>query len=391
MKLHTTKRITDKLKAITYARQTANTVNALLTTSMVESAVVPTEEGVRQLRDAAAKLKENSNTSLSEESLMMMLLIEKILSPVFKQDDPALGPIMPLICSESRIFDPLEAAKNSYISNIEFEDQQCDDFKLEYRKFAPFELSMYNSPFRVKDYCFDIPRICCFNDEFKFPAISRKSTKSVWMSITPNEIVTMSPSIKKAAGKVLTLGCGMGYYAYMTSLKDEVESVDIVENDEAVIDMFRTYILPQFENKDKINIIRADAVEFLKNITDGEYDHCFADIWTGIQDIEPYFAVKEASRGLKKTRMDFWIEESFASYFSNFVYMEIMDAYRRDNNLEVDKEKKLFKHEYERKVLNYIHRLLNDVEITKPEEIEYYMNPQNIIKLIGKKNITYFK
>ena len=73
------------------------------------------------------------------------------------------------------------------------------------------------------------------------------------MSISPNEVFTMDQPIKKAKGKVLTLGCGMGYFAYMVSLKEDVESITIVELEQSVINLFEIYLLPQFENKDKIN------------------------------------------------------------------------------------------------------------------------------------------
>ena len=43
--------------------------------------------------------------------------------------------------------------------------------------------------------------------------------------------------------------------------------------------LFEKHILPQFENKEKITVVKADAIEFMKNISDGEYDYCFADIW----------------------------------------------------------------------------------------------------------------
>lgn len=105
--------------------------------------------------------------------------------------------------------------------------------------------------------------------------------------MSPNEVFTMEKPIKNAKGKVLTLGCGMGYFAYMASIKEDVESITIIELEQNVIDLFEKCILPQFENKDKIKIVKADAVEYLRNTEDGVYDYCFADIWIGIEDIAP--------------------------------------------------------------------------------------------------------
>ena len=43
------------------------------------------------------------------------------------------------------------------------------------------------------------------------------------MSLNPYEIRTMENAIITARGKVLTLGLGLGYYAYMVHLKEEVK------------------------------------------------------------------------------------------------------------------------------------------------------------------------
>lgn len=43
----------------------------------------------------------------------------------------------------------------------------------------------------------------------------------------------------------------------------------------------------------------------------------------------------------------------------------------------------------EKRKENYIHRLLSDVEITKPEHIDYYMKPKNIITLIDRTDIIF--
>lgn len=63
------------------------------------------------------------------------------------------------------------------------------------------------------------------------------------MSVSPNEVFTMEKIIKNAKGKVLTLGCGMGYFAYMVSLKEDVESITIVESEQSVIDLFEKSLI----------------------------------------------------------------------------------------------------------------------------------------------------
>ena len=55
------------------------------------------------------------------------------------------------------------------------------------------------------------------------------------MLVTPNEVHTMKADIEKAHGKVLTYGLGLGYFPFMTSRKEEVTSVTVVERSSDVI------------------------------------------------------------------------------------------------------------------------------------------------------------
>lgn len=112
-----------------------------------------------------------------------------------------------------------------------------------------------------------------------FPAILENNR--IWMTITPNEIETMKEAVDQAFGNVLAYGLGLGYYAYMTSGKDHVESVTVVEMNDDVIKLFTTYVVPQFKNAHKIKIIKADAFEYAqKHMSKENYDFVFTDLCT---------------------------------------------------------------------------------------------------------------
>lgn len=130
------------------------------------------------------------------------------------------------------------------------------------------------------------------------------------MTISPSEIETIQPHIDACSGKVLTLGCGLGYFAYMASLKENVSEVTIIERSPEVIKLFTEHILPQFENKDKIHIIQADAIEYISKLEDGKFDYCFADIWDGPAQIEVYLQVKLLGNKFKKMKISYWIEDA---------------------------------------------------------------------------------
>ena len=86
----------------------------------------------------------------------------------------------------------------------------------------------------------------------------------------------------------------------MTAIKENVESVTIIEKSPEVISLFKKYILPQFSAvKNKITIIEADAIEFMENLEDGKYDYCFADIWESNINIAPYLKLKPLEKKFK--------------------------------------------------------------------------------------------
>ncbi len=109
----------------------------------------------------------------------------------------------------------------------------------------------------------------------------------------------------------------------------------------------------------------------------------------GIEDIIPYFAVKEIGRHLPRTKIEYWIEDSFAILLARHVWIEIMRAFSEANRLDIPPLDEGILTELDRRKEKYISRLLIGVEITKPEHIDYYMKPKNIILLINSTDIIF--
>jgi spermidine synthase len=136
------------------------------------------------------------------------------------------------------------------------------------------------------------------------------------MTMMPNELVTQREPIKRARGNVATYGLGLGYFAFMCARKDEVESVTIVERDENVISLFNELLLPMFENREKVKIVRADAFEFAENeAPKGGFDYIFADIWHDPSDgVDAYKRFKSLEHLCPNTKFDYWIEKTLKLY-----------------------------------------------------------------------------
>lgn len=391
MKVSNTRRIAEKLAMMMDVHQMAVTINTIIFHSVKENSIIPSD--IESLRKEAIDMKKNmaqyGKDVYSVDQAMLLLIIESMIGPYIGNDPAAMNFFMGLIANESKVFDVDEFCKNPYIKNIKYENHKMGDYELRYHDMMPYELDIYNIPKHIDELNINIPRLSCFTNNFEYPVVFQESIKSTWMSVSPNEVFTMEKPIERAAGKVLTLGCGMGYFAYMASLKEEVESVTIIELEQDVIDLFNMYILPQFEYKDKIKVIKADAIEYLKSIEDGQYDYCFADIWIGVEDIVPYFAVKEVGRRFRKTKMEYWIEESFGILLSAHIYYEIMQGLSEEMKIAPIEGMDAQISDGEIRTENYVRELVKDIEITKPEHIDYYLNPKNIAAMIDKTDLIY--
>jgi hypothetical protein len=202
---------------------------------------------------------------------------------------------------------------NPYYANIKIPTIKMGNSELKYEEYKPFEAFVCNDIIQTEAGR-QIPQIGFFETKFMFPAALENNR--LWMSITPNEIETMQEAVDQAFGNVLTFGLGLGYYTYMTSQKDSVASVTVVESNEDIIDLFKKYILPQFKNAGKIKIIKADAFEYAQQqLSHRKYDVVFTDLWHDVSDgIEMYLKMKKYEKQSPGTVFAYWIEKSMLCY-----------------------------------------------------------------------------
>jgi hypothetical protein len=201
--------------------------------------------------------------------------------------------------------------RNPYYENIPFNNKKIDSWQIKKGKYKPYELFVFDDFKYEKDLV--IPQVGYFNEPFYYLAVY--DNDRLWMSITPNEINTMKDPINNAKGNVLTFGLGLGYFAYMCALKDEVKSITIIEKDERVIKLFKDNILPYFVNIEKINIINEDAYVYLSKMNDDMYDYVFVDIYHDAGDgKEVYLKMNQYRNRFKKTIFEYWIYNTIKHY-----------------------------------------------------------------------------
>lgn len=267
--------------------------------------------------------------------------------------------------------------KNPYYEQIHISPDKENCIALATADYLPYEF-FQTFPRYKKENPFLYGEAGFFKERMTFPVILENNR--VWMSVVPSEIRSMEKDIEAAKGKVITYGLGLGYYAFMASEKEKVESVTIVEMNRDVISLFRRNILPQFPNKEKIRIIEADAFAFIEKQEDGIYDTAFSDFWSGVDDgLDLYLRFMAKTARFAKTKHSYWIETCFMEYFFRPVLIRVL--------MEQITGKKIIIPEVSgriRKVQNRFETYLktkND-RITSPEELTLLFTNESMISLM---------
>lgn len=224
---------------------------------------------------------------------------------------------------------------NPYYRNIKIDNKKIGNWDLKILSIKPYQGFLYDD-IVVLDDGREIPQLGFFDTEFEYPAVLENNNE--WMTLMPSEIETIEAGVKSAHGKVVTFGLGLGYFPYMVSLKDDVESITIVERDENVINLFKEVILPQFEFKDKITIVNADAFEYVEN-NKSDFDYAYVDIWRDASDgIENYIKMKYREKLWPNTKFDYWVETSILAELGRYVFLTLLNNFKDTKvNTRMDK------------------------------------------------------
>ncbi len=286
------------------------------------------------------------------------------------------------IIRASRIYhDPEDFEKDPYISNIEFDGRKDDKAALEEVQYNKYELFFYDNN-EIRDPGIRVPKLAAADFGFRMPCVKFEG-KEVF-ALTPAVINSMKPYIENAEGKVLVLGCGMGYFAYMASLNENVESVTVVENDPYVIRMFRELILPQFKDGSKITLIEEDAYSYIEKADDGQYDYCLADLWDNNSDVIPYLILRKICSGFEKTNIEYYSEKNILDYIGFYVHQVLIRHYQDENGMDTAPVSDFIQAEQER--LKFFTDLLSDVEITSEDSFDRIIDPERIRDLFIEKS-----
>lgn len=170
-----------------------------------------------------------------------------------------------------------------------------------------------------------------FDQDYTYPVLYLNAKKQ--FSLEPLEVKAMQVPLLIVKGKVLNLGLKLGYFAFMATLKEEVTEVHIVEEDLQLIALFKQYLLPLFAHPEKIHLHHAEALEFIKDIKDGDYNYIYSDLWCQAENgIETYLSLQETLCTFNLTKRFYWLENSLISQLRLLVIAVIKDAYNQNKS-----------------------------------------------------------
>lgn len=200
--------------------------------------------------------------------------------------------------------------QNPYIKGINIPKIVGDNYILSKERILPSNcIEKYGeTTFNLNTFTFNHPFYYC-EKYLHFPAIYQKKDGLCWMSVEPFEINSFEKIVQEAHGNVLLFGLGLGYLPYMLSQKDDVNKITVIDIDDEIIRIFQENILYQFENKDKIEIVKASAMDYLKSCDLNAYDYINIDIWKSIHDMLPYYLqALSIARKYPFVQFSYWLE-----------------------------------------------------------------------------------
>lgn len=219
-------------------------------------------------------------------------------------------------------------SNDSYYKKVGLIKAQEGDWNFSSYSYAPYE-GFVSDELVIDPVTFaEHTPISYFEKEFPFFAVTQDDY--IWMSIIPHEINTMKKPIENAAGDILVLGLGLGYYVFNVASKRNVRSITVIENDKKIINLFNKYLLPKFPNQEKITILFGDAIDYVEK-SPKKFDYVFADIWHNVHDGEMLYLKLKAKESYRVgTKFDYWIETSILAMLRRqtlTIFEEYLDGF----------------------------------------------------------------
>lgn len=109
----------------------------------------------------------------------------------------------------------------------------------------------------------------------------RHDDRTVWMSLTPSEVISQRSGLRTATGNVLMGGLGLGWLAVRVLQLEKVEHLTVVERDLDLINLVGSPLKKRFGSR--LSILHQDFYSVATQDF-AHYDAVLADIWKSYGD-----------------------------------------------------------------------------------------------------------
>lgn len=167
-----------------------------------------------------------------------------------------------------------------------------------------------------------------FFGEFETPILLLDGR--LFMSITPNEIQSQLVPLARSRGRVAVLGLGLGWIALKMAQKEEVDSIDIYEMNQNVVDMFEENF-SESKGFEKFRFIMGDC---RKTLIGEEYDFVYNDIYESILPDECLEDMLRFKENNKIGEYRFWSEEMIIYTAYETGYIESLEELYNEELIE---------------------------------------------------------
>ncbi|MBR3736991.1 MAG: class I SAM-dependent methyltransferase [Lachnospiraceae bacterium] len=378
MKIKNTRAINEKILSCVEQREYDRFISAAFVLPISSGAMrFSDEKKLTELAEQFLERAQNDGAVYTKDEALLAAMVMALVRKYSAKVDPKYEILYEAITRNGKIYHEGELASDPYLSRIWLGGEMAGHKSFSNQSYQPYELFFYDTPTEIGGGI-KVPKIGAFDTGYNYPYLAENNAGL--SGLTPYMINTMKDPIEKAEGSVLNLGCGMGYFAYMAHLKDNVGKVTVVEKDADLVELFQRHLLPQFEHPDKIEVIHEDPHTYLDTLEDGTYDFCFADLWSNNMDLVPYLDTKKVCRKFHKMKQSFWIEDSLTDMLTNMAFVTILEAFHE--NIGLAKPNPEGVSEEGKQVLGILRELLEKEEISRPDHIDWYLDPVNLLKMM---------
>lgn len=222
-----------------------------------------------------------------------------------------------------------------------------------------------------------VPAIGYSRNELVFPGIYSPDYNLVCSDVVPRYMSMLKPYIDSAFGRVLCFNPCLGYFAYMASRKENVESVTIVCGDSDEADFFVNNVLPYFgrDARNKIAVLDGDQLEYLDGLDDGQYDYILCDVWDNLCDTDDYLVSRYVLDKFVMTKVDVWLEETFLTCLLTYI-----DYIFQEKILNVPFEQ--MDHPDVLSKMRFLEEGLGDAQVKTPKDLDNIYRFDTILKCI---------